>query len=199
MIAYHYSFFRRHSKRLGKDVYYVRFRDPDTGRRLPGRSSGESDRNKARIWADKQLKDGKYAARADVKFAQFAEGWWIWQTCPYIGRKRQLSQAFSQRTAEEHRRNLDNYILPYFKDYKLQKIDRESVERFRTCLVRNGQEAGKSLSPSTINNIVSVVRVILGEATRPERIHRNPAKRIGTLSTCGGRKRETLTMAEAET
>ena len=62
----------------------------------------------------------------------------------------------------------------------------------------NGQGNGKSLSPSTINNIVSVLSVMLGEAARLERIHRNPAKGIGTLSTRRGRKREILTMAEAE-
>ena len=199
MIAYRYSLYKRHSKRLGKAVFYVRFRDPDSGRRMPGRSSGKTDRNEARIWSDKQLKDGKYSPRADVKFAQFADGWWIWDTCPYISRKHQLEQAFSKRTAEEHRRNLDNYILPYFRDYKLRKIDRHLVERFRNHLIRNGKGGGKKLSPSTINNIVSVLSVMLGEATRLEIIHRNPAKGIGTLSIRGGRKRGILSKAEADT
>ena len=56
MIAYPYSLFKRYSKRLGKSVYYIRFRDPDTGKRLAGRSSGKTDKNEARLWADTQLK-----------------------------------------------------------------------------------------------------------------------------------------------
>lgn len=198
MIAYPYSLFKRHSKRLGKSVYYVRFRDPDTGKRLPGRSSGETDKNRARIWADKQLRSGKYSAKAEMKFTKYAEGWWVWGKCPYIKRKQYLGQNFTKRTADEYKSALKNYYLPFFKDYKLRKIDRALIEKFRSHLIGYTRENGQQLSASTINNIVSIVSVMLQEATRVEYIHRNPARGIGKLSTRDTKKRDILTRKEAD-
>ena len=45
-----YSVYKRPTKRKGRFIYYVQFRDRD-GNYLPGVSSGQSSRSAARTWA----------------------------------------------------------------------------------------------------------------------------------------------------
>lgn len=56
-----YSVHRRPSARKNRHIYYVRFRDPETGEYLSAVSSGQTSRAGACNWADERLKEGGVA------------------------------------------------------------------------------------------------------------------------------------------
>lgn len=41
-----------------KPIYYVQYRDPQTGRRLPGRSTGQTSKRADETWCVAQMKIG---------------------------------------------------------------------------------------------------------------------------------------------
>jgi len=73
MIAYTYTFYTRYSKILKKKVYYARFRDPDTGKRMNGISTGQTSLNEAKLWCDKFLKQGKFTEKSKRKFKEIRQ------------------------------------------------------------------------------------------------------------------------------
>lgn len=181
MVSYTYTLYTRYSKKLKKKVYYVRFRDPDTEKRMTGISTGQSRLNEAKLWCDKFLKQGKFTEKSKRKFKDFAEEWFVWGKCNYIERVLDLGGHYTEQVAEAHRANLDNYILKYFPNIPLSNIETEHVTNFRKLLGNIKGLRGQILNPKTINNIVSTLSVMLGEAYRLNYIKDDPSKGIGKL------------------
>ena len=67
-----YTFLKR------EKIYYVRFRDPDTGRRMTARSTQQTSKAAAENWALDQAKRGLSGTKSRMTFAQYAEDWWLW-------------------------------------------------------------------------------------------------------------------------
>jgi integrase len=181
---------------LKKNVYYAQFRNPDTGERLPGRSTGKTDKNDAKLWCDEQLQSGTYISKSMMKLSQYAENWFIWGKCEYIQRKLRLNHNYTQRAAESHRSELDNYILPYFQNIQLSKIRQHHVEAFRSHLMTITGVYKKPLSPKYINNIMSTLSVMIGEAYRLGYIAKDPTKGIGKLGTKDAKPKSFVTDEE---
>jgi integrase len=183
VVAYKYSLYRRYSKRLDKDVYYARFRDPDTEKRLPGRSTGKTTLNEAKIWCDDQLRSGFYSPHSQIKFRQYAQGWYQWGNCKYIQRKLSMDQNITPQHADTQLGNLNNYILPLLPDIRISRIRTHHIEDFRMELLAMEGVRGNPLSAGTINKIVSTLSVMLGEAHRLGYIPHDPSKGIGKLGS----------------
>ncbi|MFW6356542.1 MAG: site-specific integrase [Spirochaetota bacterium] len=196
MIAYGYTLYRRYSKRKRSHVYYAQFRDGKTGRRLPGRSTGQTSKSLARRWCEEQLRDGFYVSEGEMRFSEYAKDWWVWGKCPYIQRKLDREQSFSPGTAESYRLNLHNYILPFFGTQKLNRISMDAVEQFLHDLRLVRRPNGKPLSGKSVNNILSTLRVMLDRAVDLGYLPRNPARRINISASFNQMVRRSLTREE---
>lgn len=94
-------------------------------------------------------------------FHQFAEEWWI-------RNERQLAD----NTQLDYRWRLESHLLPFFKDYGLDTITFDVVERY----IAGKLAEDKALSPRSINMVVTLLAAILEGAVEHELIARNPAK-----------------------
>jgi hypothetical protein len=156
-----YYFIKRHDRLTnGKPTYYVRFRD-DAGDILPWRSTGETSKTRAELWALEQYKNNTIAVRESLTFGSFASNWWVWDKCDYIRGKLARGQRISQAYAENQRRNLEHHILPAFKGKILSKITAQMIETWLMTLREK-----KKLAPVTCNHILATVKVMFSEAHR---------------------------------
>ena len=62
------------------------------------------------------------------------------------------------------RANLQNYILPILGDKEVEAIKKADILAFRSLLAKKTNRYGKPLSASTINHILTPLRMILNEA-----------------------------------
>ena len=82
-----FTLYKRPASKPNKHIYYVQFREPDTGERLSGLSTGQATKAAAETWAYEYLKKGFISAKANMSFSRYATDWWTWDRCP-ISRKR---------------------------------------------------------------------------------------------------------------
>src|SRR5580704_12879851 len=97
-------------------------------------------------------------------FHHFAEEWWI-----------RNERQFAENTQLDYRWRLESHLLPFFKDYRLDAITFDLVERY----VAGKLAEDKALSPRSINMAVTLLAAILEGAVERELIARNPAKGRG--------------------
>jgi hypothetical protein len=146
-----FNLYKRPSQKKNKYVWYVRFYDED-GNRLAGRSTGQASKAAAENWAYEQLKKGIISSPKNITFGKFAEDWWIWNKCSYIKGKIARGGVISRSYTDLMRAYLDNHILPYFKDIKLQKINTRLIEKWLMKLSEKPGRTGKILSHATVNH-----------------------------------------------
>jgi integrase len=176
----------------GLVVYYYRIRD-GYGQRSTGHSTGETTKTAARARCMELFRSGRLGVTTDPLFRTFAADWWVWESCPYI--RGQLERGtpdapkISRRYADEQRRILRSYLLPFFGKYHLSSIAPALIERFMFRLRDRG------LSPKRVNNIVGPLRVMLGEAKRLGELARNPFDSVRPLAPTRT-QRELLSLEE---
>jgi len=93
-------------------------------------------------------------------FHEFASQW-------YAERKHEWAEA----TRVDYLWRLRDYLLPFFKDYRLDTISIADVDRYKAQHVAAGK-----LAPSTINKTLILLSAILETAEEHELITRNPAR-----------------------
>ena len=76
------------------------------------------------------------------------------------------------------RNYLDNHILAYFAEIKLQKITPKMIEDWLFSLREKEGKNHKLLSAITTNNCLTTLRIMLNEAVRLEYIVNNPALKV---------------------
>lgn len=69
---------------------------------------------------------------------------------------------------------IENYILPYWKDKKLDRIKYSEIEDFRSYLKNTSGISGRKLSAKTINNILGTLSPILRLAEKKDLILKTP-------------------------
>ncbi len=72
-----FTFYKRKNTK-GKDIFYARFRDPDTGERMSGISTGHTTKGGAQNWAINYLNSGKLNKQSKMLFKNFSQNWYIW-------------------------------------------------------------------------------------------------------------------------
>ena len=171
-----YSFYKRKLRK--KSIYYVRFRDPDTGKRLPGISTGKTNKGDADRWAREYLTSGKLNNKSTLLFSNYAKDWFLWNRCEYLKMLKQKGHSCSRGYADTSRGHLENHVLPYFGEMKLQDISVNDIESFLSLLSNPPEIGGKGLSSSSVNSIYQVFKTMLEEAYRKEYILTTPTERI---------------------
>jgi hypothetical protein len=61
---------------------------------------------------------------------------------------------------------LEKHLLPYFADVKLTSINPRMIEEWITALRQKEAGRGGLLSPTTINQCLATLRIMLGDAER---------------------------------
>jgi len=172
-----------------KPTFYARFYD-EGGELLPWRSTGETSKTRAELWALSQLKKGRLATRDNLTFSAYSVHWWKWGECAYIRGKLARGKSLSQRYADIKRGFLENHVLPYFGPKKLSKITPAMIEEWLLDL-----RDSSGLSPTTVNHSLKTLKTMLAEATRLGTIASNPAASVEGLAE-SPKERGTLTVAE---
>ncbi len=175
----------------GRIVYYYQTYD-DQDRRTAPRSTGKTSKGAARRFCyDLMRTDSLIPLKGQEQFfADYAKGWWEWDTCEYLAYRRTRRQ-ISRRSAYTARGNLKNHILPFFARKRLKEITRYSIERWIVTL------QDKGLKNATINVCLSNLSVMLGFAVQKDLLKDNPAKKVTQLKNTS-RRRDILSSKEVQ-
>ena len=181
-----FNLYKRKTKK--GHIFYCQFYD-DTGKRLTAKSTGQTSKAAAENWSIEQLKSGKVITQKTITFQQYAENWWLWDKCNYIKSKLLRGSRISKSYADTQRSYLVHHILPYFKDIKLIKITPAFIEKWLFQL------KDTSLTPTTINHILRVLKIMLKEAYREGYLAADPSEGIRQLHEAP-KEKNILTPAE---
>jgi integrase len=166
-----FTIFPRPSKKY-KQVYYVRFRDPENGERMSAVSSGHTTKSGARNWAIEQIQAGNIDRKSKVNFSVYTTEWFVWGKCPYIKLMLSKGHRFSRSYAENRRGYLINHLQPFFGNMKLGEIGVTEAEGFLANMQTKGY------SSSAVNNAFSTFSIIMQEAVRQGILLSNPLDKV---------------------
>jgi integrase len=159
----------------GKRVYYYYAWDENNVRR-GGWSTGQSTVTAARLYCDKLLRAGKLIPNSGYMptFAEYAEGWWEWETCAYL-KKRRKRHNLTQAYADNNKKNLKNHLLPYFGNMPVNKITKDDIEAWFDKLIEEGYQN------TSINGYFGTLKTMLIEAAARKIIPANPIEKMEKL------------------
>ena len=211
-----YTLFRVKTK--GKPMWYFRIYLPDGTRR--SKSTGCRSKEKAMMYVDSVLADDAKIRKvfesdlivsfdntntpiqfADIPqqstgktFNEFASPWWDWENCPYVLARRAAGTenhpGIKQSYVKNARLWTQNYLIPFFRKYKLHEINVDMINNFWMIL-----KDKYGLAPKTINNIRSIFMVIMKDAVSRNLIPSNPVEKT-IPRTVEKKKHELLTDEE---
>ena len=159
----------------GKRVVYFYAYD-ENGKRLNGKSTGETTLTAARLKCNRLLKTGALAAKKNHQptFAEYAIGWWDWDNCEYLKKRRKRAN-LTKGYADLSKRHLDNKLIPYFGKMRMNAITLEVIEAFIDGLIKEGKKH------ASINGYIGALKTMLNEAEERKIITRNPLYKVGKL------------------
>jgi integrase len=159
----------------GKRVVYYYAYDKNDKRQM-GRSTGETTMTAARVKCNQLLREGRLIPDDTYKptFADYAQGWWEWETCAYL-KKRRTRASLTQAYADNNKKNLKNQLLPYFGDMPLHKITKDDVEAWFDKLIEDDYQN------TTINGYYGTLKTMLIEAEARKLIDKDPTDKMGRL------------------
>ncbi|GHV95075.1 hypothetical protein AGMMS50293_13950 [Spirochaetia bacterium] len=159
----------------GKRVVYYYVWDENNVRR-GGFSTGQKTVTAAKLYCEKLLREGTLTPNSVYQptFADFAAGWWEWETCAYL-KKRRKRYSLTQAYADNNKKNLKNQLLPYFGEMLLRKISRDDVEAWFDKLIEDDYQN------TTINGYYGTLKTMLIEAVARKLIDKDPTDKMGRL------------------
>jgi integrase len=164
----------------GSKVYYYQTYD-DKGNRTSLLSTGQRRKTAALAVCMERYKAGTLAPRRGERtrskiptFAEFAEGWRDYDTCPYL-QKRNARRPVAKTTADSGKGMTRNHLLPKFGNKRLDEITAYEVDAWLTGFKARG------LSNATGNSAFGFLRIMLGEAARQGIIKFNPCASVKIL------------------
>ena len=157
-----------------KVVYYYAYDENDN--RLGGWSTGEMNMTAARVRCNRLLREGKLLPNSGYMptFAEYAEGWWGWETCQYL-KKRRKRHNLTMTYADNNKKNLKNHLIPYFGDMPMNKITRDEIENWLDSLIE------KEYQNTSINGYLGTLKTMLIEAVARKVIAANPTEKMEKL------------------
>jgi integrase len=190
----------------GITVFYYRTYD-ENGLRLCGHSTGQTTRTAAREFCNRLNRDGKLIPQKQDKimvpsFAKFAEGWWDYDTCPYL-KSRKGRRAISKGYATQGQYAVKNHLKPAFGDRRLDMITETEVDQWLTSFPERTHPSndGKSVvhyKTSTGNLAFKILKIMLNYAVKQKIIKSNPCKNVELLKTSDEKEIRILTPDEVK-
>jgi integrase len=191
-----YDLYPRQKTKHGRKIWYYRTYN-EYGKRTSGKSTGQTSKTAAKEYVINLIKKDVLTTKGNPTFAEYAQDWWIWGECEYIERRLARGRSISRSYADTMRNYLENHILPYFAEIKLQKITPKMIEDWLFSLLEKEGKNPKPLSAITANNCLTTLRIMLNEAVRLEYIGNNPALKVEPLQE-KPQKRDILTLEEVK-
>lgn len=189
----------------GKPNWFCAFTTPDGVRRF--RSTKTSDKKQAwqvcNTWTKAAALGGKLTpdrAReviaAGVADVLIASG----ETLPSATIREWCKRWLEFKEVENEQRTHERYeiSLRRFLAFLGSKADRDLTTLRADDLIRFRDETAKTLSTTSCNMDLKVVRACLGSAVRQDLIEKNVAKNVATLKQRGENKRRPFTLAEIQ-
>ena len=102
------------------------------------RSTGTANKAKARAFVLKKYKEGtlfEYKAKP-VLFKDFAQPFWIWETCPIVSSKIKRGGTLTKGYCRSSRLLLESKILPAFGKKVITSITPDMVEKWLLDIYR---------------------------------------------------------------
>ena len=169
-----YTLFKR-----GKYYYYQTY-TPD-GVRTSAKTTHCTSKALAKNYCDDLLKRGVLYSGASITFSQFATGFFDYGSI-WVQDRLSLGTAerpgISEGTLDKYQRDLKNYLLPFFGNYKMQDINPTLVKKFRQWCIEE-----VNLSNKSINNAVGCFRLIADSALADSIMMFDPLRGIKALKT----------------
>jgi integrase len=187
-----FSLHTRKTRKTGKAVYYVQFRLPD-GSWSTAQCTGQTSRNAAEGWAYQFLKEPHFFPNANVTFEDYARNFFDFNG-PWAREKRITGERLSEKWCVKRQRYTELYLFPAFGSLKLTAIHKHTIDAFR-----NGLFYEKGLAGSTVNHILSGLRLILAHAEESGLIPAIPTiKAVRGVALRPRREKGILTIEEAQ-
>lgn len=82
----------------------------------------------------------------------------------------------AERTVEHWRWLLSSHLLPFFSDYRPSQITGRLVDQYKVAKLREREEQGHGLSPTSINKTLKILAQILDDAIEDGYLSENPAR-----------------------
>lgn len=158
-------------------VWYVRFRDAVTGKVTSWKSTGCTNQTRADKWARDRYADLKGSVgKSGDTFRTWSAPFFL-EKCPHKARLKDEGKQYSDKTASDARRYLDNDLLSDpIADMPLSEIRRAHVLALRERLVaKRGRSRSAGIALQTF-------RVVVREAMERGIIETDPVSRIGNPS-----------------
>ena len=192
-----YSLYQRAMKK--RKVWYFQTYD-ENGNRLPGRSTGQILKSKAREYCDSLLKSGNLLTGKVATLEDWVaeRNWYVWDdedpACLYcrsrLARSSKDKPGIGRSYVNFSRRSMEIHVLPVFGKKRLDKITPNMLETWMFDLVSGG------LAPKTANNTAGAFRTIMKEAVRLGIVQSDPWEKV-PLFNPGDPIRGSLDTAEA--
>jgi integrase len=159
----------------GKKVVYYHAYDENGQRRGPW-TTGQTSKTLARNFCNKLLKAGTLLPykMGGQTFAEYAEGWWEWDTCKYL-KKRRKRHNITQAYADNNKKMLKNRLLPYFGKMPVNKITPEEIENWLDAMAEEGYQN------TYTNTILGTLKTMMIEAVARKIITFNPTANMEKL------------------
>lgn len=149
----------------GKIVYYYQFRY-ENGKRSPAYSCGTTNLAQAKRICQKLYNEGKFKINNELTFKSFATGFFDTNS-EFLEWKKINKNNLSPSTIQSYKQLLNNHLMPYFCNMKLNKITTDTIKLWII-------DTQKTLSAKTSNNAQSVLNIILKSAKEKKIISENP-------------------------
>jgi integrase len=158
----------------GKVVYYYAY--DDEGKRHGGFTTGETNKTAARNKCNRLLREGKLIPDGGAKmtFAEYAEGWWEWETCKYL-KKRRKRHNITRSYADNNKKMMRNRLVPYFGKMPLAKITPDEIENWIDSMADEGYQN------TYTNTIFGTLKTMMIEAVARKAIGSDPTANMERL------------------
>lgn len=180
-----------YAEKRGK-IYYIRFKDPLTGRVLPARTSGQKNRDLAIKWAALEYEKMKSLAGMPTgKLGDWANLFFK-EGCPHITRLLNQGKSYAESTRRDNRQYVEVFLLKDpIAQMKLGEIGRGDIIDLQDRIVK---AYGRT---RTAQRIYQAFHIILNEAVIRGKLASNPSNGIAKISY-QPKVRKPLTKSELE-
>jgi integrase len=146
------------------------------GKRMHGKSTGETTMTAARVKCNRLLREGRLVRDTDTvpTFEEYSKGWWEWETCEYL-KSRMKRHNLTEGYAVKCHRALKNQLVPHFGNLGLDKITVDGIEQWFDGLAKKG------IKNTTINSYYSTLKTMLRWAAKKKVIQYDPTTEIEKL------------------
>ena len=137
----------------------------------------------------KEIMDGKVVVRQNVKFSEYADGFFDWDGT-YVKRARTRQRRTSRKLgltnmghthADKMNAFLKNHLIPHFGDKRLSSFTSEDIEQWIDHMLETPRKEkdDRPLSPRSINHMLVCLRHVFGQAKRDGLVAVNPCADVG--------------------